>query len=159
VVFGLLRHDGSLDREGAARLMDVSGDLSVTFHRAFDVSRDPFESLETLVELGVDRVLTSGQKATVPEGLDLIADLARVAGDRIGILPGGGVDPSNAARILAVPGIREVHVYAARSVPSPMRHRNTEVPMGRSYEPDEYERTEWDGGVVQALREAVAGGG
>lgn len=155
VVFGLLQQDGAVDREGTARLREAAGALSVTFHRAFDVSRDPLESLETLVELGVDRVLTSGQQASVPEGLELIGELARVADGRIGILPGGGVRPSNVAEVLAIPGIHEVHVYAARTVPSPMLHRNTRVVMGRRYEPDEYSRNEWDAEAILRLRNAV----
>jgi copper homeostasis protein len=158
VVLGLLDRDGSVDRERTARLREVAGPLSVTFHRAFDVARDPFESLEMLVELGVDRVLTSGQRPTALEGLKLIGELARAAGRRIAILPGGGIRPTNVSQVLAVPGIREVHVYAARAYPSPMRHRNPSVVMGRRYEPDEYERNEWDPEAIRNLRRAGAAG-
>jgi copper homeostasis protein len=155
VVFGLLRSDGAIDRERSARLVEDAGPLPVTFHRAFDVSRDPMESLATLIDLGVRRVLTSGQKATALESLELIGKLVRTAGSRITILAGGGITPANAAQIVAETGVSEIHVYAPRRFPSPMEFRNEMVPMGMTYRPDEYVRTVTDSAAIRAVVERV----
>ena len=90
--------------------------VSLTFHRAFDVCRDPFSALETLVGLGFDRILTSGQAPTAEAGIPLLKRLVKAAEGRIGILPGGGITPENAARILAESGAAELH--ASASTPS-----------------------------------------
>lgn len=155
VVLGLLRADGRIDRERTARLVDDAAPLPVTFHRAFDVSRDPMESLETLVGLGVRRVLTSGQKASALEGVDLIRRLVDTAGDRITILAGGGLTADNAAQLVTATGVREVHVYAPGRYPSPMEYRNDTVPMGMDYRPEEYVRTVTDPARIRAVVERV----
>jgi len=90
--------------------------VSITFHRAFDRCRRPFEALEQLVALGCDRILTSGQGPTVMEGADMLRALHRRAGGRIVILPGGGVTPRNAARLLAQTGCTEIHASASTVV-------------------------------------------
>ena len=89
VVIGLLHPDGRVDVERMRALVKLARPLSVTCHRAFDVSRDPFEALETLIGLGVDRILTSGQEPSRLEGLELIAELVERAGERVIIMPGG----------------------------------------------------------------------
>ena len=89
--------------------------VSTTFHRAFDVCRRPFEALEQLIDLGFDRILTSGQGPTVVEGADMLRELHRRARGRIGILPGGGVTPQNAARILTLTGCTEIHASASET--------------------------------------------
>jgi len=91
MVFGILNADGSIDEERCKRLRKLIGDRQAVFHRAFDVTPDPFRSLDQLVALGFTRVLTSGQEDTVPEGAQLIKRLIGYAGDRIEILPGGGI--------------------------------------------------------------------
>ena len=100
VVIGLLTADGAVDVKRTRELIARARPLSVTFHRAFDMTPDPFEALETLVGLGVDRVLTAGQEASVLEGLPLIAELVRRAGGRIIVMPGGlsGLDLAHAVR-------------------------------------------------------------
>jgi copper homeostasis protein len=87
--------------------------VSMTFHRAFDRCRRPLEALEQLIALGCDRILTSGQGPTAVEGVDMLRELRRRAAGRIGILPGGGVTPANAARILAQTGCSEIHASAS----------------------------------------------
>ena len=87
--------------------------VSITFHRAFDRCRRPFEALGQLIALGCDRLLTSGQGPTVVEGADLLRALRRRAAGRIIILPGGGVTPRNAARLLAQTGCTEIHASAS----------------------------------------------
>jgi Uncharacterized protein involved in copper resistance len=90
--------------------------VSITFHRAFDRCRRPFEAMEQIIGLGCDRILTSGQAPTVEEGAERLRDLRQRAHGRIGILPGGGVTPSNAARILDLTGCTEIHASASETV-------------------------------------------
>jgi copper homeostasis protein len=155
LVFGALQPSGEIDMEFTRQLVEATGGRPVSFHRAFDLCLDPFEALEALVDLGVDRVLTSGQQPTVPEGLALIEELAKRASGRIGILPGGGIRPDNVASVLAIPGIEEAHVYAATDFASPMTHRNPSLIMGRAYEPDEYLRTEVSEVGIREIVEAA----
>jgi copper homeostasis protein len=110
----------------------------VTFHRAFDMTRDPFEALETLIALGADRVLTSGQEPTVLDGVDLIAELVRRAGRRIIVMPGGGITDRNIGRIVAAAGVTEVHFGCAAPAEGRMTFRNPRVFMGGTLRPPEY---------------------
>ena len=87
--------------------------VSVTFHRAFDVCRKPFDALSQIISLGCSRVLTSGQAATAIEGAAMIRALQEKAGSRLIILAGGGVTPSNVASLVRLSGCREVHASAS----------------------------------------------
>lgn len=118
IVTGVLR-DGYVDRAACARLREAAAPLEATFHRAFDVVEDPMSSLEEIIDLGFDRILTSGQQATVEEGLDLLRALQRSAGDRITMLAGSGVRPENVSRIVVESGVREVHASASIPVDAP----------------------------------------
>jgi len=134
VVIGVLTPDGLIDRDRTAALVDLARPLSVTFHRAFDHIPDPFAALEVLVELGVDRVLTSGLKSTVPEGLELITKLNKAAAGRVIVMPGSGIDILNVQDIVRSSGVREVHIGsgAAEWVPERSQVRNPEVPLSAS---------------------------
>ena len=90
--------------------------VSLTFHRAFDRCRRPFDTLEQIIGLGCDRILTSGQAETAEAGAAMLRELRRRARGRIGILPGGGVTPGNAARILAETGCAEIHASASATL-------------------------------------------
>ena len=90
--------------------------VSITFHRAFDVCKRPFDALEQIIALGCDRILTSGQGPTVVEGSDMLRELRKRATGRIIILPGGGVTPRNAGRILAMTGCTEIHASASETL-------------------------------------------
>ena len=135
LVFGCLRADGSVDTESMKRLMEAAGDTPVTFHRAFDHCSDPFEALETIIDLGCRRILTSGCRPTAIEGADLLAQLVRKAGDRIIIMPGCGIKENNIADIARLSGAREFHFSARESVESGMVFRNPEVAMGSEEDP------------------------
>jgi len=130
VVLGVLRADGTVDVARARPLVAAARPLAVTHHRAFDVTPDPAEALEAIIELGADRVLTSGQAPTAPEGIEVIAAAVRQAAGRIGILPGAGIDVSNARRLVEATGVREIHVRGTSVLPSPMRYRNPRVDFG-----------------------------
>ena len=156
VVFGLLKPDGSLDMERSAALVEQSRPLSVTFHRAFDVSRDAHQSLEDLISLGVDRILTSGQAFSVLEGLDLIAELVHIAGDRIIIMPGGGTE-RNVQKVVEITGVKEIHVIAPKIIESDMIFRNHQVYMGGELRPPEYSRLITDQAAVRSMRDQAGG--
>jgi copper homeostasis protein len=151
VVIGLLTPDGDVDVPRTRALVELARPLSVTFHRAFDVAREPFEALERLVELGVDRVLTTGQEPSVLEGLDLVVELVRRAGDRITIMPGSGAE-HRMARLVTATGAREFHVVGTRAVESPMRFRNERVFMGGTLRPPEYSRQSTDPAAIRRIR-------
>ena len=99
VVFGMLNPNGTIDVERTRELIDLAGPLQVTFHRAFDMSRDPFEALDALLACGVHRILTSGQAPTALEGLDLITQLQKRAGEACIILPAVNITAENAHHI------------------------------------------------------------
>jgi copper homeostasis protein len=155
VVFGVLNQDGSVDVERTGALVELARPMSVTFHRAFDMTRDPHEAMDALIELGIDRVLTSGQESSVLEGLDLITDLVRKAGDRIIVMPGAGITERNAKTIVERSGAKEVHVAAPMSVESRMRYRNVRCFMGGELRPPEFTLTTTDPNRIQAFVRAV----
>ncbi len=155
VVLGALGPGGTVDREATARLMAAARPLSVTFHRAIDVTRDAHEALEVLLNLGVDRVLTSGQEATALAGAAVIADLVEQAGDRLAVMAGAGVNAATAAALVQRTGVGEVHASCRHTWPSPMTWRNPRCYMGAPDGPDEYQRTGTEAARVQALRAAL----
>lgn len=112
VVLGILKPDGTLDKDRCKKLIDAARPMKVTCHRAFDVTRDPFEALEACIEVGFDRILTSGQAQTAPEGLTLIKELVERAGNRISIMPGSGIHEGNAKQIIDSTGAKEIHFSA-----------------------------------------------
>ena len=140
VVIGLLTEEGAVDVARSRELTLRARPLAVTFHRAFDMSRDPIEALEKLAGLGVDRVLTSGQEATVLEGLPLIAELIRRAGKRIIIMPGGGITARNVERIVTAAKPKEMHFAALEIEAGGMHFRRSNVFMGGELRPPEYDR-------------------
>ncbi len=109
VVIGALKPDGSIDEETIRRLVAEAAGMSITFHRAFDVCKNPAEALEQIVSLGCHRLLTSGQAASAEQGIPLIKRLVGQAAGRLIIMPGAGVSPDNARRILSETGAHEIH--------------------------------------------------
>ncbi len=113
VVFGMLTEDKEIDMERTAVLINQARPLSITFHRAFDEATDPFATFDTLIDLGVDRILTSGQKPTAWQGRELIKELVKKANGRISILPAAGINAQNAAQLVAETGVTEIHAGSA----------------------------------------------
>ena len=140
VVFGCLRADGTIDIERNRQLKEAAGNLSTTFHRAFDVCRDPFTALEEIIALGFDRILTSGQEASAPQGAALLAELVRRADGRIIIMPGCGVNEHNVAELARATGAQEFHMSARHRVESGMVYRNERVSMGGTVTVEEFAR-------------------
>lgn len=144
VVIGVLCPDGSLDLPVVRALVEAARPLQVTFHRAFDMCADPDVALEQLVDLGVDRILTSGRKDAAADGLATLSRQVEIAGDRISIMPGGGIFESDIRRVVEESGAHEVHFAAAVIRESPMQFRNSECTMGCGSIPGEYDRVETD---------------
>lgn len=154
VVIGALTPDGDIDLPSCRRMIEAAGEMSVTFHRAFDLCRNPEEALDTIIELGCDRLLTSGQAATALEGTPLLRRLHDRAAGRLVILAGGGVTPDNAADILIGSGTNEVHASARAGVTSPMRYRKEGVAMGAPGS-DEYSRKVTSPAIVAKIVENI----
>lgn len=130
IVIGCLTPQGDVDMKRNRELIDAAGDMSITFHRAFDMCRDPFESLENIISLRCERILTSGQQPKAEQGIPLLKKLVQQAGDRIIIMPGSGVNEENIAKIASETGASEFHLSARSEVESGMQFRNLTVSMG-----------------------------
>jgi copper homeostasis protein len=155
VVVGILNADGSVDIGRTRELVELARPLSVTFHRAFDMSADLFRALESVCATGADRLLTSGGAKAALQAVEQIARLVEAARGRIAIMACGGINHHNAASIIEQTGVREIHVGLRSSVASPMLHRNPELSMGTAAE-CEYQRFEVLEDNVLSLHRAVA---
>ena len=138
LVFGCLTSEGDVDIPVMKRLMEAAGSIPVTFHRAFDHTRDPFKALEDIISLGCARILTSGCQLTAYEGAPLIARLIIAAGDRIIVMPGCGITEYNIREISGMTNAKEYHFSAREAVESGMIFRNPEVVMGNEKDPYGY---------------------
>ncbi len=147
VVLGALRKDGRIDRELCQRLIDAARPLSVTFHRAFDLTPDPFEALDSLLEMGVDRLLTSGQAASALGGAQLIRALVERAGTGLCVMAGAGICAQNVATVVRATGVREIHASASEVVMDGGHHAASIVIATR------ITREETVRGIVQALHD------
>ncbi len=130
IVIGILRRDGTVDKERNAALIREAGNMSVTFHRAFDVTADPYQALEDIIELGCHRILTSGQEASVLEGSELIRDIIAKADGRIIIMPGGDITERKLERVIRDTGASEYHIYLDAEKESSMEYCPDHVYMG-----------------------------
>ena len=153
VVLGVLREDGTIDAPRTRELVEHARPLEVTFHRAFDMTRDLREALDVLLDVGVRRVLTSGGARSVPEELDAIAEFVKRAGDRMSVMPGGGITEENLREVIARSRASEYHVSARGTCASPMRHRNERCALGPAG--DEYVRRGTDEERVRAFVEIL----
>lgn len=138
VVFGCLTSEGYVDIPAMKKLMNAVGPMEVTFHRAFDVCRNPQEALEQIIELGCSRILTSGQEADAFKGIPLIKELVKQANGRIIIMPGCGITPNNIRQIAEETGTSEFHFSGRSSYESGMTYRNSKVSMGGTVKIEEY---------------------
>ncbi len=120
VVTGMLRADGSVDKERCSQLVEIAFPMEVTFHRAFDRTNDPFAALEDIIAIGCERILTSGQKPNAMEGAGLIASLVEKADERIVIMPGSGVRSDNISELSAITKAHEFHTSARININSRM---------------------------------------
>jgi len=157
VVLGILTIEGRVNIPQTQELARLARPLAVTFHRAFDMTADLFQALEDLCSVGVNRVLTSGAEQTCLLGSRTIAQLVEKSQGRIVVMPGSGIKPENARRLVVETGANEIHVGLRTALPSPMQYRNPRVSMG-SAKDKEYERSQVLESDVRKLCTALAQG-
>ncbi|MGL6200869.1 MAG: copper homeostasis protein CutC [Lachnospiraceae bacterium] len=130
IVLGILKPDGTLNIEQLSELMDLAGEMSVTLHRAFDVCNNPYEAMEQAIELGIETILTSGQKNVCTQGIELIKELVEQSAGRIQIQVGGGVDGKVIREVYHMTGAQVYHMSGKLLLDSPMTYRKDGVNMG-----------------------------
>lgn len=130
VVIGLLNPDGSIDVKRTKQLVELAKPMSVTFHRAFDVSNEPFQALNDIIDCGCHRLLTSGHKNKAYDGVDLLKNLIEKANNRIIIMPGSGINEANVQEIYEKTGATEFHASLRKNVLSKMNYKNEDINMG-----------------------------
>lgn len=151
IVSGVLTADGSIDLPRTDQLVEAAWPLPFTFHRAIDMCRDPIEAVEQLADIGVKRILTSGQKVTAPEGHELIRRLVDRTAGKLSVMAGGGLRPSNLKPLMAIPGLKEFHASARHQVKTKMEYFGRTT-MGTEAVEEEFRWNEVDPSMVQALR-------
>ncbi|MFN8348277.1 MAG: copper homeostasis protein CutC [Spirosomataceae bacterium] len=156
VVFGILLPDGKIDTARTAELAELAQPMGFTFHRAFDMTREPYEALEAVIQTGAERILTSGQQNTALEGLDLIQQLAQKAAGRIEIMAGSGVNAGNAL-LLAKTGVDALHLTGKAVKNGAMIYQKTAVSMASVLPANEYEIIYSNALNIRAVIDAVNG--
>lgn len=149
VVIGILTADGSVDRQRCKELIDLALPMGVTFHRAFDMTNDLEKALEDIIEIGCERILTSGAESTAIKGAEKIGALIKQAKGRISIMPGAGINTTNIKELINVTGAEEFHASAKFPIKSEMKFRNPKLSMGTSADEFSYDLT--DSNTVKQL--------
>ena len=152
IVIGLLNADGTVDIKRTATLIEIAYPMGATFHRAFDRCVNPFEALDQLISIGCERILTSGQKPTVMEGIDLISELNQHADHRIIIMPGSGVRKENIKILAERTGCEEFH----SSLRGKIKSRMTFIHPAFETSDDSYLNNSITAAEVEMLRKALA---
>jgi len=156
VVLGILSPSGTVDSDRVSELVALARPMAVTFHRAFDMTRDAIEALKALVTLNIERVLTSGQAPSALAGVPLLKRLVEASAGKIKIMAGGGVNLQNAQQIVQASGVSEIHVGSGCTVSldSPMKFRNPALSMGTT-ESTEYTLRRTSAAAVRSLVNCV----
>jgi copper homeostasis protein len=154
VVFGLLTLEGQIDKPRMQQLVELARPMKVTCHRAFDMTADLPQALEDLVELRVDRVLTSGSQRSAIDAMPTLKQMVQNAHGRIVVMACGEISISNVKAVVNYTGTNEIHAGLGESVASAMRFRNSRIDMG-SLTGSEYQRTVVSEPSVRELRAAL----
>jgi copper homeostasis protein len=154
IVFGILNTDGTIDKKRCKELILKARPLKITCHRAFDMTPDPYQALEDCIECGFDRILTSGQKPTAPEGAALIEALIKKANGRIVIMPGAGINEDTVASLVQATGATEIHFSATAFRDSPMTYRNEAI-ASMGTDQSEFKLRVVDPARVRKMRELI----
>lgn len=157
LAIGILNLDGNVDVERTRQLVELDHPLKVTFHRAFDMSRDLFRPLHDLQTTGVHCVLTSGGKQTAAEGAETLKQLVEAANGRIAIMAGSGIEDRNVAELIERTGVREIHASLKSPVANSIRYQKSELSMGPA-KGREYQRFVVDEQKVHRLLQAASNG-
>lgn len=152
IVFGILNPDGTIDKKRSKELIAQARPLKVTCHRAFDMTRDPFEALEDCIEAGFDRILTAGQQALASDGAELLGELVRKSNGRISIMAGSGVNEKTVQNIIATSRTTEIHFSATAFKESAMLFKNKNIAGMGSDEGSEFKLRIVDPERVKKIR-------
>ena len=156
IVTGILKPDGSLNTEQMEEILCAAPGIDYTLHRAFDVCRDPFETLEQAVSLGIGTILTSGQKNSAWEGRTLLAELVKRSAGRVDILAGAGITPDTIKRLIPCTGVTSYHMSGKIIRDSRMEFRKEGVSMGFPGF-SEYEIWQTDAKLIRQAAEVLKG--
>lgn len=156
IAFGFLHSDHTIDVENTGKMTELihSYQKEAVFHRAFDVLDDPFEGMQKLIDLKVDRVLTSGQKAKAIEGKELIRQLYEAYGEKIQILAGSGMNADNAKEMMEYTGVEQIH-SSCKSYREDLTSQHGSVSFSYLNAPHENDYDAVDRKLVEKLVEAV----
>ncbi|NLM75004.1 MAG: hypothetical protein GX187_02780 [Clostridiaceae bacterium] len=153
IVTGILLSDGRIDIDRMRELVELANPLKVVLHRAFDDAKDPVEDIDKLIEMGICRILTSGQRADALKGAEYIAELQKRFGDRIDIMPGGGVNAENIEEIYNITGCTHYHLSGKVNVGSRMEYREYIERMNTPESELIVERADYD--LIKRARDAL----
>lgn len=149
VVIGILNVDGSIDKERCRALVELASPMGVTFHRAFDMSNDLEKALEDIIEIGCERVLSSGGESSALKGAATIAKLIDQSAGRIIVMPGAGISKTNITQLIKTTKATEFHASARHTLSSKMLFRNQKLSMGAAV--DEFSQDLTDSQLVKEL--------
>lgn len=153
VVFGILTPDGKIDTKRCKKLIELARPMKVTCHRAFDMTKDPFEALEDCISIGFDRILTSGQQPQAIKGVELIHKLIQKSAGRISIMPGSGVNEETVSEIITKTGASEIHFSAVSFDRSKMVYQNTAITGMGSEKESEFKIRTVNPNLVKRIRD------
>jgi copper homeostasis protein len=153
IVAGILMKEGNIDTGRMQMLVESAGSMNVTCHRAFDRSNGLSQALEDLVSVGVSRILTSGGKQTVPQGLEHISELVKQSAGRIKIMAGSGITDKNVLQVAGSTGVDEIHLSARTFVPGKMEYRNPDFSPGENARIPEFDLLLPDAGMIGRIME------
>ena len=155
IVIGFLTAEGEIDIKRTKEIVELTKPLEVTFHRAFDMCANPVKAMHELINLGVDRILTSGCKNSAYEGVEFIAEIIKKAEGKIIIMPGSGINEKNIKEIMLKTGASEFHSSAKNFIDSGMKYINKDISMGGKNSIDEFKRISVDGDIVKRMVEIL----
>jgi len=155
IVTGILLPDGTIDVERTARLIEFAYPMTATFHRAFDMCADPVRGLEDVIATGASRLLTSGQQNKALDAVELIRQLVIQAGERLIVMPGGGIDETNAAQIITATKAKELHLTGRMEIDSEMIFRRQGISMGSLPGNPEFKRKIADPAKIKKIIESL----
>lgn len=155
IVTGILLPNGTVDVERTARLIEFAYPMTATFHRAFDMCMDPVNGLEDVIATGASRLLTSGQQNKALDAVELIRQLVIQAGERLIVMPGGGIDETNAAQIITATKAKELHLTGRMEIDSEMIFRRQGISMGSLPGNSEFKRKIADPEKIKKIIESL----
>jgi len=155
IVAGILTADGHIDIPRTSELVELASPLPLTFHRAFDMTSEPFTAMEDIIRCGAHRILTSGHTNLVINNINLIKELIKKAGNRIIIIPGSGINENNIAGIINETGAVELHLTGHRTINSKMRYQKQNIFMGGIPDIQEFSRKIADENRIRKIRDII----